>query len=489
MTFRFAIRPPTLATALALASFAFIVVRAVRTVDPYWDTLAYHWPYAARIAGLCDRDCYSMTVGMEGRYDGFPLLLHAAQGWLWRLTGTPGLGDLINISLLLALGGYLRWRFEVPLAWSWLAFLAIPEVQIQLTSSYIDVPVNAAATLALMVLLRLLVQPNADNRADVVIALAALGIAAGSKYQMVPIALATWLAIVLLATWKPPLIGFRSRYAGFAALSAAGILVLLPKLAINAASFGNPFYPMDVVLGPIHLPGPESIASTNSISEAWAASSRPVRWVASVLEYDAFRGRALPWTIGQGDVPQASPSFRMGGYFAPYVLGAIALVGWSVRFAVTARWVAAMTLALSIMCAWLPGSHELRYYLFWMLTLVSSMLALAHSPAFANPRQAAQRDVTHALVAIAAVSVVTMTGAAYLRPGGESLESLIRGTDATVAKVPEGGTLCVLSNDPRTAFPYSSVFHPSRRYRTRALFDEEGVGGNADCAIRLRPGR
>ena len=119
-------------------SFVFIVLRATRTVDPYWDTLAYHWPYAARVAGLCDRDCYSMTVGMEGRFDGFPLLLHAAQGWLWRLTGTPGLGDLINIAMLLALGGYLRYRFEVPLAWSWLAFLAIPEVQVQLTYLHLE---------------------------------------------------------------------------------------------------------------------------------------------------------------------------------------------------------------------------------------------------------------------------------------------------------------------------------------------------------------
>src|SRR5215468_9848234 len=195
------------ATLLALATFVLIVVRASRTVDPYWDTLAYHWPYAARLAGLCDRDCYSMTVGAEGRYEGFPLLLHAAQGWLWRITGTPGLSDLINIALLVALGGYLRWRFAVPLAWSWLAFIAIPEVQIQLTSSYIDVPVNAAATLALMVVLRMLVWPDADQRPDVVIALAALGLAAGSKYQMVPIALATWLAIVLLATWKPSRIG------------------------------------------------------------------------------------------------------------------------------------------------------------------------------------------------------------------------------------------------------------------------------------------
>ena len=473
---------------LALVSFALIVVRATRTVDPYWDTLAYHWPYAARAAGLCDLDCYAMTVGMEGRYDGFPLLLHAAQGWLWRLTGTPGLGDLINIALLLALGAYLRYRFEVPLAWSWLAFLAIPEVQIQLSSSYIDVPVNAAATLALMVLLRLVIAPEADHRPDVVIALAALGIAAGSKYQMVPIALATWLAIALLATWKPSTIGFRRRVATLPVLAAAGILVLLPKLALNAIAFGNPFYPIDVALGPIHLAGPESMLATNSVSTAWADAPRPLRWLASVFEYDAFRGRFLPWTIGQGDVPQSSPSFRMGGYFVAYVLGAIALLGWGARSTVAARWAAVLMVALSLLCAWLPGSHELRYYLFWMLALVSCVLALAHSPRFVNPAQPMQRGAAHALIVVALLSVVTMTGAVYLRPGGKSLAELTQPTDGAVAQVPQGATLCVISNDPRKAFPYSSVFHPSRSYRTISLLDDAGAE-RVDCTIRLRPDR
>jgi hypothetical protein len=120
-------------------------------------------------------------------------------------------------------------------------------------------------------------------------------------------------------------------------------------------------------------------------------------------------------------------------------LGAIVLIGWSVRSTVSARWVAAMILALSLMCAWLPGSHELRYYLFWMLTLVSCMLALVHSPGFTNPAQTVQRNVAHALVVIAVISVVTMTGAVYLRPGGKTLADLIEPPTAWVSTVPDGG--------------------------------------------------
>jgi hypothetical protein len=468
------------ATLFALATFVLIVVRATRTVDPYWDTLAYHWPYAARIAGLCDKDCFLLSLGIEARYDGFPLLLTAIQGWLWRLTGTPALADLINIAMVVALSVYLRYRFAVPLAWSWLAFLAIPQVQIQLTSTYIDVPVNAAVTLALMVVLRILIEPDADQRIDVALALAALAIAAGSKYQMVPIAIATWGVVVVLATWKPSIIHADRRYAAFAILSVAGALVLLPKLAINAFAFANPFYPIDTHLGPIHFSGLEDMRPTNSISDAWTDFPRSLRWLASVFEFDAFRGRILPWTLGQGDVLQSSPSFRMGGYFVPYVLGAIAIVWWGARSSTRAKWVAAMLIVLSVICASLPLSHELRYYMFWMLSLVSCVLIVVHSPALANPQQRVQRNVAHALVAIAVVSVITMTGGVYLQTGGQTLHELLRGTDSVVAQVPEGGTLCVRNRHPR-AFLYSSLFHPSRHYHTRSLFADEQV----DCSLRL----
>lgn len=472
------IGPPVI---LAVVTLVLIVVRAMQTVDPYWDTLAYHWPFAARAAGICDRDCFLLPLGMEARYAGFPMLLHTVQGYLWRLTGSPGMADLINVGMLMALGTYLKCRFAVPLAWSWLAFLAIPEAQIQLTSSYIDVPVNAAVTLALMVVLRMLVEPKADQRADIVIALAALGVAAGSKFQMVPIALGVWFAIVVLGTRNPASIGLERRHVAFAALGLAGVAALLPKVAMNALAFGNPFHPIAASFGPFHFAGPESMLQANSVSDAWAAWPRPVRWLASVLEFDAFRGRPLPWTLGQGDVPQSNPSFRMGGYFAPYVLGAVTLIGWSARSTLAARWAAAMVIVLSFICAGMPSSHELRYYMFWMLALVSCTLAVVYSPAFAGPNQLTQRGFAHGLIAIAATSVILMTGGAYLRTGGPALSDLLRETEATVARIPDGATLCIRDKD-RRAFLYSSLFHVSRHYRTHLLAGDEQ---DRECTVRL----
>ncbi len=483
MRWRYLYRLHWLPAIAALVTFVLIVVRAIRTVDPYWDTLAYHWPFAARLGGLCDRDCYSFAPSIEARYDGFPLLLHAVQGLLWRVTGTPGVADLINIAMVVALAAYLKYRFAVPLAWAWLAFLAVPEVQIELTSSYIDLPLNAAVTLALMVVLRILVHPDKDQRADIAIALAALAVAAGSKFQMVPIALATWLAIVVLATGKPSMIGLQRSTTAFVALAFAGALVLLPKLVINTISFGNPFYPIEVNFGPIHLPGVESMMSLNSISDAWINAPRSVRWLASVMELDAFRGRPLPWTVGQGDVQQSSPSFRMGGYFVAYVLGAVGLLSWSARSSLRGKLPAALVIILTLICASLPNSHELRYYMFWMLTLVSAVLVTAHSPAFTSPQQAVFRNFTHGLVGIAGLSVVMMTGGGYLRFWGPSLPTLgelIGATDETVAEVPNGGTLCILNRHPY-GFLYASVFHPPGHYHTQSLWADE----QANCTIRL----
>jgi len=471
----------TAVTILALVTFALVLIRALKTADPYWDTLAYHWPYAARLAGLCDRSCFVLWPAMESRYDGFPLVLTALQGYLWRFTGTPALGDLFNIATVVILGLYLKARFEVPLAWSWLAFLAIPAVQVQLTSSYIDVPINAAVTIAVMVLLRMLVARTADHRADVLLALLALGFAAGSKYQMLPVALLAWSAIVLLATGEPALVRAQRRAAVFSLLAVAGALVLLPKVVANALHFGNPLYPVGFDVGPLHFAGTEGMMPANSISEAWKDDPRWLRWLASVFEFDAFRGRPLLWTVGQADVQQGSPSFRMGGYFVPYVLAALALVSWSARATPLARRPLGLVIVLGLLCAALPMSHELRYYMFWMLTLVSCALVLAHSPVFAHSQQSLQRSITQAAVAIAAASVISMTGAAYLLASkGEGLSALLKDTNEVTLQVPDGGTLCVLNRNPR-AFLYASLFHPTRRYLTRVLFADEP----ADCSVRL----
>jgi hypothetical protein len=77
-----------------------------------------------------------------------------------------------------------------------------------------------------------------------------------------------------------------------------------------------------------------------------------------------------------------------------------------------------------------------------------------------------------------------MTGAAYLKTKGMRLRDLVHPTDAIVAQVPEGGTLCIV-NARNDAFLYASVFHPRRQYLTRVLDGDD----RKDCTVRFDPDR
>ena len=160
---------------------------------------------------------------------------------------------------------------------------------------------------------------------------------------------------------------------------SAGSLVLCPLLLLNLFKFGNPFYPIIIDLGSIHLPGREPMVSSIAVSDVYINWPGPFRWIASVLEFDAFRNRPLPWTLGQGEVPQSSPSFRMGGYFVSYVVGMIALLIWSAKVTAKGRHLLITFAALTLLCAFLPLSFESRYYSFWMLSLVCLVLITTHS--------------------------------------------------------------------------------------------------------------
>ena len=471
----------SLANVVAVVTFALICVRAVMTVDPYWDTLAYHWPFSARLGGICNADCFTMPTTSEYRYEGFPKLWHWLQGFIWRLTGSPAQADVLGIAMVTLVCGYLKSRFAVPLAWSWLAYLAIPETQIELTSTMIDLPLNAALTIAILVAVRLLVQESTSIRADIAFALTALWLAANSKFQLATVALLFWFCIAALAAIKVSGRSPRQRVLLFIALAIAGSIVLTPKLLWNLYEFGNPFYPITLAIGPLHLPGQEPMLSSIAMSDAIVHWPGPLRWLASVLEFDAFRGRPLLWMLGQGDVPQSSPSFRMGGYFVAYVIGMVMVMIWSARNTRRGRLALVTFAAVTLICAFLPLSFESRYYSFWMLTLVSIVLAVAHSPLFLNAQQPTHRLAAHAVIGIALASVVSMTGAAYLKTDSDSLANLIAPTDRLIAQIPDGATLCVL-NRAREAILYSSAFHPNRHYRTKVLWGDEA---DPACTVRL----
>jgi hypothetical protein len=452
-------------------------VRAFRVADVNWDTLQYHWSYAARAAGLCDPGCLTFDAGIDVRYHGFPMVYHWAYGMLWRIFGTPLAGHALTIGAIIALCVELRRRFAVPLAWSWLAFLAIPLVQIHLSASYADVFANAGITLALVVLIDLLVTRRVATFSDLAIAAIALAIAAGTKLQIIPVAGFAWLAVAIAAIVARRRRDGRFPWALAAGLAAVGVVAVLPQALTNLWRFHNPFYPIAFTVAGHTFPGTETvdgIQQATSLGTRWRQVPGAARWLASVLEFDAFRGRSMPWTIDQGDVLQSSPSFRMGGYFVAYVIGLVALLALRGR-ARAARPLLGVTIAATVLCALLPNSHELRYYMFWMLTLVAAVMIAAFAPAFAGAAQPALRRDTCALVLVALASVVSMTGATYLKASGTRVRDLVAPTDAVLDSLAPGSTLCVANRD-RHAVLYSKAFHPQSEVHVRMLQDADAPG-------------
>jgi hypothetical protein len=478
-------RPSTIVVdAVAFVTLALVVARALRVVDPYWDTLQYHWAYAARAAGLCDSACLAFDSGLDARYQGFPMLYHWAFGMLWRLTGTPLAGHLLSIAAVLALCTYLRRRFAVPFAWAWLALLAVPLVQIHVTASYADLVANAALTVGILALLSRCLRRGTDAVSDLVIAAIALAIAAGSKLQLIPVALLAWTAIacVDIADRRTRLRRIDWRRA--AILTLVGAVAILPQAAWNAWQFHNPFYPIAFRIAGHIFPGTETvdlIQRASSLGTPWKDVPSPIRWLASVVEFEAYGGRDVPWTIDQGNVPQSSESFRMGGYFVVYVIGLVTILvlGRDPK----RRIVWTVLAAATIVCAFLPNSHELRYYQFWMLTLVAMALVVRHAPEFSGASRPGLHASLDGLILIVFASVVAMTGARYLRTGGEHLDDLVAPTNATLAAMHAGETLCVANLD-RHAILYSRAFHPSSRIDVRMLQNAEGTGCDATIAPR-----
>ncbi len=462
---------------VALATFALVVVRALGTVDPYWDTLQYHWPYAARAAGMCDSRCFVMFGELEERYRGFPMLYHWAFGWLWRLFGTPAAGHALTIAAVMALCVYLRRRFAVPLAWSWLAFLAIPLVQIHLSASYADLFANALLTVGILVLVSILRTRLPPTTVELAIALTALGLTAGTKLQLIPVAALVWLAIVVAAVRMRRRIDGRTPWGYVLVTALVGSIAILPQAAANVWHFHNPFYPIAFKIAGMVVPGPETVTQIQqmtSVGTSWKHSPGWLRWVASVLEFDAFRGRPVPWAVDQGWVTQDNPSFRMGGYFVAYVLGLVILLMARVRERPLRPLFFVMATVTGI-CALLPNSHELRYYQFWMLTLVSLVLILAFSPSAASPSQPRSLRDARVLIAVALASVVSMTGAIYLTTGGSRIGTLVAPTNAVVDALPADTTLCV-GHLHRDAILYAKPFHPASSIHVRSIVGENAPG-------------
>jgi hypothetical protein len=319
--------------------------------------------------------------------------------------------------------------------------------------------------------------PESFGIARMSFVVACLALVANSKYTMLLVADAlgvTLFALVVLrlacgrrvGPWVPHRV--KSWLQLFVYFGIAGTVVSAWAIT-NFITYGNPFYPLDFHMFGIAFNGPytDFIDSEDRISQAWVSVPSTLRWLASVLEIQAYGYRSQPWSVDQGDVDFARSSFRMGGYFVWYVLFLVGFLVW--RLGATPRCsrllVATTFIMTTLLVISLPAAHVLRYYAFWMIVLVSLCLISVFDARFGCSLPAA-RNLLECGIILALTSVVLITGAQYVTPSGIDTKGLIRqlGIERKIATIDDGATVCVDPGWQPFTFLFASIFHPGRSY-------------------------
>lgn len=450
--------------ALAIVLAASLVIAAWHDVSRAYDVWYYHVPFAGRLVGLLDAKAYVFSADNAARFAGFPLLGELLQGVLWRVSDHVTATNLVSLSALFGLAAFL-WRFfAVPLHISLISLLAIPLVQTHATSSYVDLPANACAAMLILGVHRSIAErPTLRFLAGCCLLAAA---AANTKFQLVPVVTVAFGALVVLAVLR--------RWGARALVVLAIMLPLVFATPIkNTIVHRNPVWPVAISVLGHSFPHVEE--AYGSSPRHLADSSRPARFLRSALEVDnrpiASRRR---WSVDQW-TPTDEPAYRMGGYFGAYVVLNLAAFAWAVfrrrpRGAVhgapVTRHGGIVFGTVTVVAAFVPQSHELRYYMHWMLVLVCMNLVFWTREA---------RSLVGGVALVAFAIVAWSTGAGYLYASGITFQELLASqVDRTVIESARpGARLCVARQ------PFSVLYAPI--FQTKKDYTVQEAMTDADC--------
>jgi hypothetical protein len=483
----------TPAGALAALYLLGIAATAWSRLDMAWDSLAYHLPFAAIRAGIITYADHIIPAHHRVLLQGFPPVLDFIKGMLWRLTGHVEATQLF--STLVVGGGSLlaarlygaRWAVLI------LAVVAIPVGQVEFASNYTDLPVNFLLAFALFSAAHAITWPDRHQLKHSVATALALCLATTFKVTAIPFGVVIWAVYMLAAGFNNDAGGntglrrLRDRnLPGFVGVAFAGGLLAIGYGLVNLFAMGNPLFPVPVQIGPISLPG--TVPTSNWTAAPYLAEvPRTVRWLVSVAEWHAFDLRPLPYIVAQGDVPETAMSYRMGGLFAYQLMftsAVLVLLRNRIGMAKLAK-VGALHVFMALVASMVPGSHEMRYFFFWYLSLLWSAYQLLEQ---ASEDRAIPRIFVASLAA-SALYITLITGARYVYPFHDmpSADALVStGIRDEVRKHLQAGELrfCVVDKDPY-GFLYSRPFHEALganvRYQTSA-----DVASSA-CQIQPKP--
>jgi hypothetical protein len=266
-----------------------------------------------------------------------------------------------------------------------------------------------------------------------------------------------------------------------AARSNRALLVMLLWLPIVFASplknlllHHNPYYPVRIAIAGHTLAGTEDPYASSPL---WLRDTpRPLRFAASVLEIGARRlSDHRRWTVDQW-APDDAPGYRMGGYFGAYVIVHLIwmVAAWARDRSRESNVTGLGFVALTALVAIMPQSHELRYYMAWMITLVSINLWNA-------TRRNSKEALALGYVSSAALAIVLLvTQAGYVYPSGSTFAELVREKtdERQIAGLRENATVCL--DKPPYNLLWAAAFHPPRHYLVKEAEHLQG------CAARVQ---
>lgn len=359
--------------------------------DAYiYDVLAYHGPFSAIAAGIRRLDSYRMSEFMHSRFVGFPLL------WRWALApglalGMPRLLILPNLLALLALVWSARRTLSLPWPLAAATAFIFPISLFGFRSAYQDFFVAALLCAGVLSLISALQLRSVRIAIQAVLL---LWLPALTKYQglfQAVVALILGIAACLLLElnsrkpwslwWKGPLPVF-----------LAGLLLFALQPLHNLIALHNPFFPIATAF----FTGPEpSYAEAPTYTSALAPfhallnhllSASELDWIARgvVPSYTLDQARAQTQYGGSLDPRAFIGLVRTGGAFGPTYLMVIGAYIVSVAQAWknhrsgceagAEAFAVLLGLPYLVLAAFLPQTHELRYYL--ALLILPALLAL-----------------------------------------------------------------------------------------------------------------
>jgi hypothetical protein len=337
--------PSNAAAALLLLT---VVVALAWPIIEY-DSWSYHLPFSARLFGDTS---FHMDSTMERRWQGFTLVWNWLQGFFWWLTGSLRATALPQLALLAAYFWSVGRELQVRRSLLVIGVFASPLLILHQQGILNDLPTGLCLATGFLLLLQ-----SEDRRMKVLAALL-LALAGNIKVQGL---IGVYIVSVIAVAFRPRI----------ALVVAVAALLASTSALSNFARFGNPLYPFNSAL----FAGPENpMVDANppryEIGSRSFTPPQPFAFALSATELDwTLRGVAPRYSTAMeaGNAPAKGGPSRTGGWGWLFVLINAALL---IVQLVRKERLAFATAAAILLVAFVPRSHELRYWLFLPLVLL-----------------------------------------------------------------------------------------------------------------------